>query len=313
MGMAILLCHLFGGISMESNFHEREAEENSPSTSARPWILVAVFGSLLTTVIALGYGIHQQSTVSQLTSRNQEMSSAMSDMHTQMDTLGAKLSDVSNQAATAVAALQQQQEEAAKNGGKGVSAKQRAASARQLKQLQTALNDQQKQLKDTQDLVAKNRTDLEGALGSTKDELNGSIARTHEELVSLQKRGERNYFEFDIAKSKSFQREGPLSISLRKTDTKHKSYDIAMVVDDDQLTKKKINLYEPVWIHRADDPQPVQIVVNKIGKDSIHGYVSAPKYRTSELAANVKNVSDKQASPDSSGQTPNNPTPNKPQ
>jgi len=294
---------------MESNFdkHEQETYDGPSSTKSRPWLVIAVVGSLLTTAIALGYGIHQQSAVSQLSSRNQEMTSAMSDMHSQMDALGAKLSDVSNQAATAVAALQQQQQEAAKNGGKGSA---RAASSRQLKQLQTALTDQQKQLKDTQDQVAKNRTDLEGALSSTKDELNGSIAKTHEELVSLQKRGERNYFEFDIAKSKSFQREGPVSISLRKTDTKHKSYDIAMVVDDDQLTKKKINLYEPVWIHRADDPQPVQIVVNKIGKDSIHGYVSAPKYRNSELSATVKSVSDKQASPGSSSETPDNRAPN---
>ena len=295
------------------NKHEHEAYDDSSSSKSRSWLLVAVVGSLLTTAIALGYGIHQQSVVGQLSSRNQEMSSAVNDMHAQMDALGMKLSDVSNQAATAVATLQQQQEEAAKNGGKGVSAKQRAASARQLKQLQTALTDQQKQLKDTQDLVAKNRTDLEGALGSTKDELNGSIAKTHEELVSLQKRGERNYFEFDIAKSKSFQREGPISISLRKTDTKHKSYDIAMVVDDDQLAKKKINIYEPVWIHRTDDPQPVQIVVNKIGKDSVHGYVSAPKYRNSELSPAVKNVSEKQASPDSSGQTPDELVPNKPE
>ena len=294
---------------MESNFdkHEQETYDGPSSTKSRPWLVIAVVGSLLTTAIALGYGIHQQSAVSQLSSRNQEMTSAMSDMHSQMDALGAKLSDVSNQAATAVAALQQQQQEAAKNGGKGSA---RAASSRQLKQLQTTLTDQQKQLKDTQDQVAKNRTDLEGALSSTKDELNGSIAKTHEELVSLQKRGERNYFEFDIAKSKSFQREGPVSISLRKTDTKHKSYDIAMVVDDDQLTKKKINLYEPVWIHRADDPQPVQIVVNKIGKDSIHGYVSAPKYRNSELSATVKSVSDKQASPGSSSETPDNRAPN---
>ena len=294
---------------MESNFdkHEQETYDGSSSTKSRPWLVIAVVGSLLTTAIALGYGIHQQSAVSQLSSRNQEMTSAMSDMHSQMDALGAKLSDVSNQAATAVAALQQQQQEAAKNGGKGSA---RAASSRQLKQLQTTLTDQQKQLKDTQDQVAKNRTDLEGALSSTKDELNGSIAKTHEELVSLQKRGERNYFEFDIAKSKSFQREGPVSISLRKTDTKHKSYDIAMVVDDDQLTKKKINLYEPVWIHRADDPQPVQIVVNKIGKDSIHGYVSAPKYRNSELSATVKSVSGKQASPGSSSETPDNRPPN---
>jgi hypothetical protein len=298
---------------MDANFdkHENESREGSPSTSSRSWLAVAVLASLLTTAIAIGYGIHQQSVVGQLSSRNQEMTSAMTDMHSQMDALGAKLSDVSSQAAAATAALQQQQE-AAQKGGKGVSGKQRAASSRQFKQLQATVTDQQKQLKDTQDLVAKNRTDLEGALSSTKDELNGSIATTHEELVALQKRGERSYFEFDISKSKSFQREGPLSISLRKTDTKHKNYDIAMVVDDDQLTKKKINLYEPVWLHRTDDPQPVQIVVNKIGKDRIHGYVSAPKYRNSELTPVLKNVSQKEGNPEPN-QTPDDFLPNKPE
>jgi len=279
--------------------YEQAPEESASSTQSRSWIVVAVVASLLTTVVALGYGVHQQATVGQLTSRNQEMTTAMSDMRSQVDALNAKLNDVSTQAAAAITALQQQTA-TTQNGGKGVSAKQRAASMRQLKQLQAALTDQQKQLKDTQDLVAQNRTDLEGALNTTKDELNGSIATTHEELVALQKKGERNYFEFDLKKSKSFQREGPLSLSLRKADTKNKSYDLAMVVDDNQLTKKKINLYEPVWIHRTDDPQPVQIVVNKINKDSIHGYVSAPKYRNSELTPTLQNVSEKQKSPDSS-------------
>ena len=279
--------------------YEQESHESSPTPQSRSWIAVAVCASLLTTAIALGYGVHQQSVVGQLTSQNQEMTSAMNEMHSQVDTLSAKLNDVSSQAAAAVSALQQQSE-ATQNGGKGVSAKQRAASSRQWKQLQATLTDQQKQLKDTQDLVAKNRTDLEGALSSTKDELNGSIATTHEELIALQKRGERNYFEFDLKKSKSFQREGPLSLSLRKADDKHKTYDVAMIVDDNQLTKKKINLYEPVWIHRTDDPQPVQIVVNKISKDGVHGYVSAPKYRNSELTPTLQNVSQKQASPDSS-------------
>ena len=277
--------------------YEHEPEASTTATQSRSWIVVAVGASVLTTVVALGYGVHQQAAVGQLNSRNQEMTTAMSDMHSQVDALNAKLNDVSTQASAAVTALQRQTE-TAQNGGKGVSAKQRAASSRQLKQLQAALTDQQKELKDTQDQIAKNRTDLEGALSSTKDELNGSIATTHEELIALQKRGERNYFEFDLTKSKSFQREGPLSLSLRKADTKNKSYDIAMVVDDNQLTKKKINLYEPVWIHRIDDPQPVQIVVNKIGKDSVHGYVSAPKYRNSDLNPTLKNVSEKQANPD---------------
>ncbi len=297
---------------MDTNYEkfENQSEEASSSSRMRIWLLVAICASFLTTAIALGYGVHQQSAVSQLSSRNQEMTSTITEMRSQMDALGAKLSDVSSQAAAAVAALRQQQQEAAKSGGKGVSAKQRAASARALKQFQAALDDQKKQLQDTQDLVARNRTDLEGALSSTKDELNGSIAKTHEELVVLQKRGERSYFEFDIPKSKSFQREGPISLSLRKADDKHRNYDIAMIVDDNQLTKKKINLYEPVWIHRTDDPQPVQIVVNKISKDRIHGYVSAPKYRNSEIVPALQNVSEKQQVPNSSETQPT--TPNQP-
>jgi len=298
---------------MDANYEKFEHESGEGSSSrSSTWIVVAACACLLAAVIALGYGFHQQSAVSQLSARNQEMTTAMSDMHSQVDTLNAKLNDVSTQASAAVAALQQQQQEAAKNGGKGVSAKQRAANARQLKQMQSALDDQQKQLKDTQDQVAKNRTDLEGALSSTKDELNGSIAKTHDELVVLQKHGERNYFEFDIPKSKSFNREGPVSISLRKADTKHMSYDIAMIVDDNQLMKKKINLYEPVWIHRTDDPQPVQIVVNKIDKDRIHGYVSAPKYRNSELTPAAMNVSQKVTGQDSGYHPQDEQKPNEP-
>jgi hypothetical protein len=41
--------------------------------------------------------------------------------------------------------------------------------------------------------------------------------------------------------------------------------------------------YEP------DNGQPVEIVINDISKDHIHGYVSAPKYHQSELAAMASN------------------------
>src|SRR5215469_14926322 len=162
-----------------------------------------------------------------------------------------------------------------------------SSADKRYKQLQAQLEDQQKQLKETQDQVVKNRTDLESSLSSTKDELNGSIARTHEELVVLQKRGERNYFEFDLNKSKQYQRIGPITLSLRHTDTKHMNYDLAMVVDDNQMNKKRVNLYEPIWIHTESAGQPVQIVVNKIGRNTAHGYISAPKYRESELASST--------------------------
>jgi hypothetical protein len=176
--------------------------------------------------------------------------------------------------------------------------------------LQAQLEAQQKQLKDTQDLVAKNRTDLEGSLNSTRDDLNGSIAKTHEELVALAKRGERSYFEFDLTRSKQFQRVGPLTLSLRKADTKHKSYDLHLIVDDNQLTKRNVNLYEPIWIHTESEGQPVQVVVNRIEKNLVHGYISAPKYKASELAAaSAATVTPAAAHPDAPNQNPQVPKP----
>jgi len=177
-----------------------------------------------------------------------------------------------------------------------------------MKQMQTQLTEQQSQLKQTQADLETAKSDLEGKLGSTRDELNGSIARSHDELVALEKRGERMYYEFDLNKSKQFQHEGPIQVSLRKADAKHQHYDLMMLVNDHQLSKKNVDLYEPIWLHESDMPQPVQVVVNQINKDHIHGYVSAPKYKESELSANVGQQQTGNAAT-SSNSSPTSPTP----
>jgi len=104
-------------------------------------------------------------------------------------------------------------------------------------------------------------------------------------VVALEKRGERNYFEFQIDKAKKFQKVGPVSLSVRKVDFKRKYYDMQMLVEDQTLEKKHVNLYEPVMIRLADQPQPLELVVNEVSKDRVKGYLSAPKYKNSELAS----------------------------
>jgi hypothetical protein len=151
--------------------------------------------------------------------------------------------------------------------------------------MQEQLSEQQKQLASTREDLDKTREDLQNKLSSTRDELSGSIARNHDELVALAKRGERNYYEFQLTKSKQFQRVGPVSLSLRKANVKHKSYDLALVVDDNPLNKKNINLYEPVWISLSDRPEPLQLVVNQVSQNQVRGYLSEPKYKKPELAS----------------------------
>jgi uncharacterized coiled-coil protein SlyX len=293
-------------------YQESNHDENGRTgarADANRWLMIAAAVLLGITVVTFVYGYHQQSLVQQLTAQAATTNEAMNQMQGQLNAVNAKLSEVTaaKSSAQATPASAISVAASAEPGGetptkaseaaatpvsspkaapsKRSSTKHRVPVDKKYAQLQAQLADQEKQLKETQDQVAKNRSDLEGTISSTRDDLNGSIAKTHEELVALEKRGERSYFEFDLSKSKQFQRVGPLTLSLRKSDTKHKCYDVAMIVDDNELQKKKVNLYEPIWLHTESDSQPVQIVVNRIDKDAVHGYISAPKYRPSELAA----------------------------
>jgi hypothetical protein len=271
---------------MEENHENQEIQNGnrwgSESGGLNRWLLIGGVALLVVAGLALGYGYSQQSAVGHLTAQQSAATATIDQLQNQVNTVTAKLNDM---VASQQAAAQQTAEQATTQ--KKASGKHGAPVDKRYKELKAELDDQGKQLKDTQDLVAKNRTDLETSLSSTKDELNGSIAKTHEELVVLQKRGERNYFEFDLNKSKQFQRFGPLTLSLRRTDAKHMNYDLSMVVDDNRLDKKHVNLYEPIWIHSETGGQPVQIVVNKIARNAVHGYISAPKYRESELASST--------------------------
>jgi hypothetical protein len=274
----------------EVNEHRHEGEPASIGINRSLLVIAVVL--LAVAVVAFGYGYRQQIMVGHLTAQQSMAHATINDMQGQLTTLTAKLNEMSaaqQSAAEATTQAAPQKKAPAGHAGtagtKSPTGKSGTTSSKQLKELRAQLDEQQKLLSQTQAEVAKNRADLEGNLNSTRDELNGSIAKTHEELVALAKRGERSYFEFDLTKSKEFQRVGPLTLSLRKADTKHKSYDVQMIVDDNQLTKKHVNLYEPIWIHTENESQPVQVVVNRVEKNLIHGYVSAPKYKPSELAA----------------------------
>lgn len=251
------------------------ARSEVPASIERKRWLIDFILVLAVAMLAFGYGYQQQLKVRHLAAQESVANETINDLQRELNTMADKMNNMaSEQQASADAASQSAR-------------KKTALVDKRYQQLESRLTAQQRRLKETQDLVAKNRSELQSNLNSTRDELNGSIARTHEELVALAKRGERSYFEFELEKSKEFQRFGPVPLSLRKTDTKHHSFDMALIVDDNQLMKKKVNLYEPIWVHTENESQPVQVVVNRITKNVVHGYVSAPKYKPSELAAAV--------------------------
>jgi hypothetical protein len=265
------------------------------------WLVVVTPFVLAAAGVVLGvYSYPQRSMLRQIAAHEADLYAAIALLRSQLQDATTKINDVAaGQAAQATAAATTAQSDAraaATARSEARAAAQTSADAARLRQLQSAVSDQQRKLLATQADVARTRSDLEGNLKSTRNELegnlkstrnelSGSIARTHEELVALEKRGERDYFEFDAAKSKQFVHAGPLNLTLSKTDTKHANVDLMLLVNDREISKKGVNLYEPVWIYQTQDAQPVQVVINKIEKNWVHGYVSAPKYSRADLSA----------------------------
>jgi hypothetical protein len=252
---------------------------------------VAVF-LLCATALSIVYLVREHNQVRELTAKRDEMSVTLAQVRAQLDEMSGKSAAVSSAPPAAVAVVGPAAAPAAGSTRNERprptahrAARRRPAPEPQWKRMQEQLSEQQKQLASTREDLDKTREDLQNKLSSTRDELSGSIARNHDELVALAKRGERNYYEFQLTKSKQFQRVGPVSLSLRKANVKHKSYDLALVVDDNPLNKKNINLYEPVWISLSDRPEPLQLVVNQVSQNQVRGYLSEPKYKKPELAS----------------------------
>src|SRR5271169_6079485 len=220
-----------------------------------------------------GYALYVDRKAGTAIAEQQQLAAELRHMHAEMDQLSATVSELAARPEPQVIAPQPVVEPP-------VTAKpspsRKPVDSQQLKKLQAQLDQQGKAIEDTQSQLDNTRSDL----STTRTELNGSIARTHDELVVLQKRGERNYYEFDIAKSKQFQHEGPLGVRLRKANTKHQYVDLDLIVEDQTVTQKHVNLYQPMFFI-PDSPQPAELVINSITQDRIHGYVSSPKYRQS--------------------------------
>jgi len=279
--------------------NERNPDEVSVATRpSHRWLTTppvmlecaTVFTLACATLFTFAYAVREQHLAGQraadaarLTAENKQLSASLSQMQSEVNALEAKLNAMSTPVSQPPSPPPEPGE--ANRAPVRKAAGPRKGESHQWTKIENQLAEQQKAIANTQRNLEEARKELEGNLSSAHNELDGSIARTHDELVALAKKGERNYYEFDLVKSKQFEQVGPLSLSLRKTNTKHRYYDMAMVVDDRQLSKKQVNLYEPLLIYPPDSHQPLEIVVNRITRDGVHGYVSAPKYTEAQIVA----------------------------
>ena len=143
-------------------------------------------------------------------------------------------------------------------------------------------------LKNVDTKVGGVRTDLDTTredLKMARSEMGTLIARNHDEIDQLRRMGERDYVEFTIAGKNRPQKIGNVTVELKGINQKRNQYSVVMTVEDKRFEKKNRALNEPVFFYTSGTRLPEELVINKVGKDQVSGYVSIPKANTQQAAA----------------------------
>jgi cell division protein FtsB len=274
-------------------------ETNIQSTSATPrWVGLAIAALGGVSLVGLGLGWSalnqsksvEQSTQASLKQQNDALAQRLTKTEDQNQQLQSDLKVVTDK-------LNVTQEDLVK--ARKLTKVSAAAYDKKLSGLESNVNTQLASKASTDD-VTKLNGDVSGVkndLDETKSKLDratgdmgvmsGLIARNHDDVEELKRKGDRNYYEFTIQKSKTPQRVGPVQMSLNKADQKRSKYTMTVLADDKSIEKKDKTAGEPVqfYVKGTQHYAPYEIVVFDVGKNQITGYLSTPKSAGAATAA----------------------------
>ncbi|MGC0774414.1 MAG: hypothetical protein WB543_15885 [Candidatus Acidiferrum sp.] len=278
-------------MSISPNVPSPEESYRYESTGTPRWI-AALFVVLFVAVAALGYvGYSGISRLEQNLAKEQDNNKVLT---AQLEQANSRLADLKGhievteqKMGMTVAELAQ-----AKSRAEAIRKEQVASDQKLTAQLSQVKKESQDQIGAVATEVGGAKKDIEATksdLEVTKGKLervtgdegvmSGLIARNHDDLEELRRRGDRNYYEFSLTKSKHGQKVGPIQLTLTKTDPKKSRYTLTVLVDDRSIEKKDKTAGEPVqfYVKGASRMSPYEIVVFDVTKNQATGYLSTPK------------------------------------
>lgn len=191
------------------------------------------------------------------------------------DVLQSKLTRTQREAAARAAELRKQEEE---------TAQQVQQSQQQISSVSSDLGGVKSELTGAKGDIVATKTDLDATkkkLESTIGDLgqqSGLIAHTRDDLEVLKHKGDRNIYEFTLAKNnKRPTPVGTVSLQLKKVDAKRGKFTLNVVSDDRTIEKRDKNVAEPLQFYSGRDHLLYEVVVFTAEKNSISGYLSTPK------------------------------------
>jgi cell division protein FtsB len=272
--------------SPQESYHYEGATTGTPR-----WIAV-VFIALFLALAGLGYaGYSVQTRLETNLNKAQDQNKLLS---AELDQANSRLADLKGHIDVTEQKMHMTQAELAnaRSRAESIRKDQQASDQKLAEQLNAATKESNEKINAVATEVGGAKKDIEATrsdLEATKGRLerasgdmgvmSGLIAHNRDDLEELKRRGDRNYYEFKITKSKTAQKVGPVQVSLNKTDQKKSKYTVTVFVDDRSIEKKDKTAGEPVqfYVRGGSRMPPYEFVVFEVGKNQITGYLSTPK------------------------------------
>lgn len=198
------------------------------------------------------------------------------EMRSETDALAHRLVSTRKALENRAAAIKQQQEETAARLSEE---QQRAVAAvsGEVSGVKSDVGSVRTDVATTRSELEATKVRLDRAIGDLGVQ-SGLIARTRDELEYLKHRGDRSYYEFTLTKSKrNTPVGGVVSLRLKKADAKRGTYTLDILADDRLIEKKNKSVSEPVQFYSGKDRELFEIVVFRVEKNQVTGYLSTPK------------------------------------
>jgi len=278
-------------MSISPNIPSPQESYHYESTGTPRWISV-LFGLVIAALAALGtVGYSTQSRLSQDLAEQQKENKVLT---AELDQANSRIADLKSkmEITTQRVGLTQSELARAKSRAETILKEQQASDQKltaQLGQVQkeneekigavaTEVGGAKKDIEATKTDLEATKGKLERSLGDM-NVMSGLIAHNRDDLEDLKRRGDRNYYEFTIQKSKAPQRVGPVQVTLNRTDPKKAKYTVTVIADDKTIEKKDKTSGEPVqfYVKGSSRMAPYEIVVFDVGKNQITGYLATPK------------------------------------
>jgi len=98
----------------------------------------------------------------------------------------------------------------------------------------------------------------------------------------------RDNVEFTIVGKNQPQKIRNIMLELKGINEKKNRSSLVYTVEDKRYEAKSLNLNSPLFFYLAGTHQPEEIVINKVGKNIVSGYLSIPKTNAQPVAATPK-------------------------